>query len=303
MLELAWTVTELGMNDLAEDDAEEQMGTKSKYWVRLPDDDRLWLMKLSRVANDGFTSGEDWAEWLVQHLAALLGVPAATIRPSRFEGSRACVSRSMLSGPDERLEHGNSLLAGAVPDYTQVKGHNVNYTVGNVKAALDGVRPPTENVELSDFTAYDAWCGYVVMDAWLAAQDRHDENWAVIQRDDLRCLAPSFDHGNALGFQLRDDARLRHLQEDTLATWASRGASRQFADRPTLVGLALSALRLASLQAQQFWIERLDAVITSDVESVVSAVPTDTMSEVGHTFVVRLLEENRRRLLDGYKSR
>lgn len=299
-----WDPIALTAADLAEN-PEEQMGTKDKGWVSLPGDDRLWLMKIARKAEfDGVVAGEDWAEWLVHHLAGLIGLPTATVRPATYGGRRASVSRNVLSGDAERLEHGNNLLAGALPSYVQkAKGENPDYSPLNVRKALDEVAPPVEVAANARLSAYDVWAGYLILDAWLAGQDRHDENWAAIIATDHQRLAPSFDHGNALGFLLRDDERQRRLAESQgVRNWAARGRSRHFAGRPALRDLAFEALLLASPEARAHWIDRLDAVDLGYAESLIEQVPGDTMSEVGRSFVLSLLEINRGRLLDGYRS-
>ena len=288
-----------------ETETDEQMGSKEKWWVDLPWDDRQWLLKLSRLdGRDGTVSGEDWAEWAVHHLANLLGVPSATIRPARLEGRRGIVSQSVLRDRLEYLDHGNSVLSAKFPDYDQsAQGENPGYTPAAVRAALDGVGPPSGTGLEDGFTAFDVWAGYLVLDAWVSGRDRHHENWAVALRGDERRLAPSFDHGNALGFQERDERRERMLNDgEHLERWIERGTSRHFLGKPPLVRLALSSLALASPQAQRHWIGRLAAVDRDEVASLLSAVPADIMTEVTHTFIVRLLETNRRRLLDGYSG-
>ena len=141
------------------------------------------------------------------------------------------------------------------------------------------------------------------MDAWTAGRDRHHENWAVVLRGEERRLAPSFDHGNALGFQERDDRRQRMLEDQAhLNRWVERGQSRHFAGKPQLTDLAQAALDLASPSSRAYWLDRLDAVTDDDVQSIVSAVPDTIMSVVTRTFLVRLLAMNRRRLLDGYSG-
>lgn len=285
------------------DEAPEPMGTKEKFWVALPSSDRAWLLKLARLdAHDGTVSGEDWAEWLVHHLAALVEVPTAELFPATLDERRAVLSRSVLRDDREYLDHGNSVLAAVFPGYDQgVKGENPNYTPAAVSTALDGVQPPSGVALPGYFTAFDAWTGYVMMDAWVAGRDRHHENWAVILRGVDRYLAPSFDHGNALGFQERDDRRRRMLDDPQhFERWAERGRSRHFAGRPGLVAVALQSMRLASPGAGTHWLDRLAAVDSDAVESIVNAVPDEIMSEVTRRFVVRLLLTNRRRLLDGY---
>lgn len=294
-----WDEVELTNDDLDEVNPMEQMGTKEKNWVRLADDERRWLVKVARVDDiDATPSGEDWAEWLVPHLATLIGVPCATVRPATFNGARASVSRQVMPDGDE-LVHGNSLLSAADPAFTSVRGgENRDYTPARVRVALKTTRAP---IEMEPFDAYDVWCGYLVMDAWLAGQDRHDENWAAIRSADTLRLSPSFDHGNALGFLLRDDERERRLREpDGVERWAARGRSRHFSGRPTLVALAHEALGLASCEAREHWKTRLQAVTTSEVSSAAQHVPDERMSPVARRFVTRLLEINRRRLLDDY---
>lgn len=210
-----------------EADTDEQMGSKEKWWVELPWDDRPWLLKLSRLdANDGTVSGEDWAEWAVHHLAGLISVPTAVIRPATLEGCRGIVSQSVLKDRLEYLDHGNSVLSARFPRYDQsVQGENPGYTPRAVRTALEGVGPPGD-IESKASSAFDAWAGYLVLDAWVAGRDRHHENWAVTLRGDERRLAPSFDHGNALGFQERDERRQRMLDDrDHLNRWIERGTS------------------------------------------------------------------------------
>ena len=287
-------------------EADEPMGSKEKWWVELPTfGDRQWLLKLARLDElDGTVSGEDWAEWTVHQLAEQLGVPSATIRPAILEGRRAIVSRSVLRDSLEYLDHGNSVLSARFADYDQsIQGENQGYTVAAVQHALEEVGPPADIDWPGDFTAFDVWTGYLLMDAWVAGRDRHHENWAVILRGGERRLAPSFDHGNALGFQERDERRVRMLgDEPHMMRWVERGTSHHFAGKPKLTELAWSALRLASPAARRFWLDRLDSISEDEVRSVVSQVPRAIMSEVTHTFVVRLLATNRRRLLDGYSG-
>jgi hypothetical protein len=283
--------------------ADEPMGTKEKFWVRLPDDDRLWLFKLARESNE-LVRGEDWAEWIVHQLATLIGVPSAEIHPALWDEQRGIISRSMLSGLTEELVHGNSVLFGHNPRYDQqALRENPGYTPAAVRDALTGVSSPASAPELAAFSGYDVWAGYLLLDAWTAGRDRHHQNWALIRVGTERRLAPSFDHGNALGFAETDEARQRLLDDESkFARWLARGKSHHFAGRPSLVDLAIEALGLATPEAAEYWIERLNAVDEHAVKDVVEAVPENVMSALASRFVVRLLGANRRRVLDGYRA-
>lgn len=249
-------------------------------------------------------NGEDWAEWLVHYLATLLEMPTASILPAQWGGRRGILSRSVLHHGGERLDHGNSVLSARFADYDQSRtGENPGYTVAAVKEALEGVGPPVEVKWPSSFTAYDVWAGYLLLDAWVAGRDRHHENWAVILSGEDRRLAPSFDHGNALAFQERDARQAWILNdEERFSRWLNRGTSRHFRGKPHLVDLALQALSLASPVARSHWFEKLSTCSEDSVQALLYEVPDDIMSETSRIFAVRLLEETRRRLLNGHEN-
>lgn len=298
-----WDRLTLELHDLDTEDPEEQMGSKEKNWVRIPDDDRRWLVKVARTDDhDGTISGEDWAEWSVQHVAALLGVPTARVRPALFQGNRATASRSILRDDTESLIHGNELLSARFGDYNQaIRGENPGYTLAAVQAALAGLPGPAELDP--NLTAFDAFAGYLTCDALVSGRDRHHENWGLIRHGDSRQLAPSFDHGNALGFQERDDRRVRMLaNEDHLLRWLARGTSQHFAGKPRLTDLAVEALGMASSAGRRFWWDRLRSFDLDAAREIFEAIPDDVMSEVSRRFVSSLISTNRRRLLDGYQT-
>lgn len=280
------------------DDADEPLGTKDKFWVQESDGTK-WLFKLAREKH-GVVRGEDWAEWLVHGLANLLGVPTACVRPARWNGRRGIISRSVVAA-DQRLEHGNELLAGVDPAYDMdAFRRNVGYTVEAVRMSLEGVGAPVGSPDLEQLSGFDVWAGYVVLDAWVAGRDRHHENWAAVRDDEGRWLAPSFDHGNALGFQESDAVRAELAEHpDRLLTWARRGRSHHFAGRPTLVAVAKEALDLASAEGVNLWRTRLDMVQTRAVQELLDLVPSDLLSVPSRRFCLRLLQLNRRRVLDG----
>ncbi|WAX56206.1 hypothetical protein M6B22_16925 [Jatrophihabitans cynanchi] len=276
--------------------SDEPLGTKEKFWVTDPGGKR-WLFKFTRVVH-GAVRGEDWAECLVAELARLVGVPTAAVRLATCGGRRGVLSRSVV-GEGERLEHGNELLASLDPGYDrEAPRENPGYTIEAIKAALNGIAAPRDIHEFADLTAFDTFAGYLMLDAWVAGRDRHHENWAAIRSETGRWLAPSFDHGNALGFQESDENRRRKLDApDGVRLWAERGRSQHFAGRPPLVRLAGDGLALAAPRAAAFWRARLEAVTVADVENAVNFVPQELLSVVGRSFCTRLLLVNRERLL------
>ncbi|GAA2349477.1 hypothetical protein GCM10009854_28850 [Saccharopolyspora halophila] len=280
------------------DETEEQLGTKEKYWVRDPAG-TSWLFKYARL-RDGVVRGEDWAEWVAHQLGELIGVPTVEVRPALHGDKRGIVSRSLVPSGC-RLEHGNELLRRVDPDYDpELSRPNPRYTPEAVRRCLNDVLPPERHDDLSRFTAFDVWCGYLLLDAWIGGRDRHHENWAAVTGGTERWLYLSYDHGNCLGFQEKDSKRRSCVEHpDQLMTWVRKGRSHHFAGQPTLVEIARGALALAEPEARCYWLERLAAVKRIELEALVQRVPASIMSDPARSFCVELLTVNRRRVLDG----
>lgn len=282
---------------------DEPLGTKDKFWVRNPVTREPWLFKFARVTG-GRQMGEDWAEWIVHHIASHIGLPSAVVLPATCESRRGIVSKDVgdsLAG--QRLVHGNSLLGVSDPSYDGTLGRtNPGYTPAAVAAALKGVDPPIGwgTPRLSGFSV---WSGYLVLDALVAGRDRHHENWGAIRDGRRLHLAPSYDHGNALGFQ-EPESRAAELaaSPERLASWLARGKSHHFAGRPTLVALAIEALKLAGEEAQLYWAGRIDELDHGEVRAMLDAVPPQIMSEAARTLALNIVIENRRRLIDAFDS-
>jgi len=282
----------------ADSEFEEPLGGKEKFWFTGPDGHR-YLFKYARCDDDGSNiRGEDWAEWAVAELAALVGVPTATTLPAYCNGRRGILSKSVVSG-SERLVHGNELLARAIPGYdADTERHNPGYHVDAIQAALADVAAP-KDCGPSVQSAFDALAGYLMLDAWVAGRDRHHENWAVITDAGPPRLAPSYDHGNALGFQ-EPETKIGVLAVDDprLCDWLQRGKSHHFAGKPTLIDVAVDALSRATPKARNYWLNRLSNVQVVDLRAILDDVPSSFMSDLGRKFRVRLLVHNRERILD-----
>ncbi|AZZ56552.1 hypothetical protein [Rathayibacter iranicus] len=280
------------------DGMDEPLGTKEKFW--LVEESDLWLFKFARQRG-GETRGEDWAEWVSFHLARLLAVPCAQVRPATVGGRRGIMSRNVIErDKSQRLEIGNSLLSQSDRHYDPTRRRpNERYTVEAVRRALDGVDAPAGFGAVAGMSGFDVWAGYLLFDAWVAGRDRHDENWAVIAGRGHRMLSPSFDHGNALGFQETEEKRAACLADSALFDrWVQKGRSHHFAGKPLLVDVARDALELAAPNARDFWLAQLSAVDPSAVREILTAVPTGLMSAACASFTEGLLDTTRRRILD-----
>lgn len=124
------------------------------------------------------------------------------------------------------------------PDKQQFKVRQ--HTVDAVANAVSIFRPPlpkwSTNLPSDVLSALDVFVGYVMLDAWIANQDRHHENWgAIVSRESPNAgpflsLAPTFDHAAGLARNLSDRDRQERLstrdRNHNIGAFAERGRSR-----------------------------------------------------------------------------
>jgi hypothetical protein len=286
--------------------ADETSGAEAKYWLVEPGTGERWLFK-SVTIKEGHVHGEDWAEKAVAHLASLLGVPCATVEMAHLRGTEGCISADLRPRNCE-LQPGQVLLEERqAPGYVHGMGRShPGHSLENIRRVLDGALSPPGCELPFGATAFDVFAGYLVLDAWVANRDRHDNNWAVLRpigqsADPLR-LCGSYDHASSLGFNVLDEKRSRMLDDPAgVRRWCGRGYADRFERAPgqsrlTLVDIAAQALRLCSRAARDHWLRKLEGIDEDKARDIVARVPR--MSDPARSFAEEILAVNRRRVLD-----
>lgn len=160
-------------------------------------------------------SGEHWAEKIACEICRNLGIPHAEYDFATYRGRCGVVTPSFVPASG-RLVLANELLGKFVPRYeTERKFKHSQHTIGRALTLvkISGIMPPQlQVVHASISTASDYFIGYLVLDALIANQDRHHENWGVIlgPNGDVS-LAPTFDHGSSLARNETDENRVARL--------------------------------------------------------------------------------------------
>jgi hypothetical protein len=98
-----------------------------------------------------------------------------------------------------------------------------------------------------------------------------------------------------------DQTSSRLVEQDRVTAWCEKGTAWRFEHDPsrpvpTLVETAAKALQAASPEARCYWLEQLRQVERDAVLHVLARVPR--MSDPARTFAGKVLEVNRRRILD-----
>jgi hypothetical protein len=287
------------------------LGTKRKFWFS--ENNRRMLFKAEERGTGG-----DWAEKLACELCRRVGLPHVKYElAAEYDGDNYLypgVVCPHFAPTPQSLVLGNQLLLAHDPAYPRQRRRKYQvraYTVDAVLQCVQKLAPPAWNwiavVPAGIETALDVFAGYVMLDAWIANQDRHHENWAAIgspEESGLR-LAPTFDHGAALARNTLDEERNERLESRDegrrVAHFASRARSAFYAttaDSRTLGTLeAFGRFAQAAPAAAKIWMERIRGVTREEIEAIVMEVPPDRMSDVARRFTLELIMANQERLL------
>lgn len=285
----------------------EQLGTKRKFWF-IDEHDRRMLFKAEERG-----SGEDWAEKIACELAARLGLPHVhydlAVEIGTHTPGVVCESCATSTWS---LVMGNELLLSRDPGYPSDEGRKYKVREHTVDAVVEAVQglclPPAvwcEYLPKGVESALDVFVGYVMLDAWVANQDRHHQNWAALKNGASLCLSPTFDHGASLARNLIDKERAERLstrdsnRKVEAFVLKARSAFYQSPTSSKSLGTLEAWLSFASRSpdAAKKWLDRLNEITDDIVARLVDQVPTHRMSPVCREFTRKLLHENKARLL------
>lgn len=272
--------------DIPQDSREdiEQLGSKPKFWVSLPDG--RWLFKVARP-----NTGEDWAEKVAAELASHVGIEAAQVELATYLDLRGCVSRNFITlETGEALIHGNELLATGVYGYDKTKiMRQSNHTVDNIVASvMHFARPDIARQMLLRLSEY------MVFDALIGNTDRHHENWGFRFRlghaegEFPLSIAPSFDHASSLGRECLDERCNKILRENRVADYVRAGRGGVYWQATDAKGASpLKLVELASAKYPKYFAPALDKLCKLNEDNawqIISRIPAHRASDVSKQF-------------------
>ena len=269
----------------------EDMGTKTKFWYRDPDEDANWLFKYSRP-----NTGEHWSEKIVAEVASVLGVRHAKVELAEFEGDRGAATESFARG-GRSLYHGNQMLKWIVSGYEpRRRFRQSQHTLANIFEGMDRVFVRPE----AAIRAKSSIASYIVLDALIGNTDRHHENWGLLLRREgdgrKGFVAPSFDHASSLGRELLDERRDRFLKENRVGGYAEKGRGAIYWSEderrgPSPLELVRRAVRTYPdlFRPAALKLAEIDESVFSEI---VERIPSDWMTFLAREFAVKLLYYN-----------
>ncbi len=275
---------------------EEDMGTKDKFWCRVPDDERQWLFKYPRPA-----TGEHWAEKIAAEFGQLMGCKVARVELAVFGGTQGSMTRNIRGNDRQSIVHGNELL-GCFQGYEKDKMRAQSlHTFGNIVTSLER--------RCGSSLCSQCLCdlsGYLVLDAWIGNTDRHHENWALLRTEadgdnegPSYEMCPSFDHASSLGRELTDTRRAEFCAENRFDAYRYHKKARGAIFWKSTDAKPLHTIELVRRANQGYpecfepWRIALSKVERAACEAAIDRIPEGWMSDESRRFVLPVTERNR----------
>lgn len=287
--------------DEDEIDAQEQLGSKQKFWCQISGSDSQWLFKFSQEH-----TGQHWSEKVAAEIADLVSMQHAQVELAIFDGCIGSIGESIARNGRE-LFHGNQLLGGLVTGYDRDATYkHRDHTVTNIVSSLQKFFVKEEGFK----AACSQLFGYFLFDALIGNTDRHHENWAISYRkgDDetFKFIAPSFDHASSLGRELRDESsgrsRKKILQNKAMESYARRSYGAIYIsenDRKAATTLGLAAFLIKNYRSESKGMyDKICSLEVDDFVRIIENVPNMYMSDVAKEFANELLKFNLKSLKD-----
>lgn len=283
----------------------EQLGTKRKFWFQDDVDKKFKLFKIGRPG-----TGENWVEVVVANICELLEIPHAKYEFARWNDYLGTISENFV--PEEgRLVHGNEVLAKT---YKTVDS-NVNYPIDEYKVREYQLKfvclimknfpaqLPLNYINEACKTCFDVFISYIMLDCLISNGDRHHENWAFIAYKSEIYLSPTYDHASGLGCRESDEIKAKRLQsrdKNYQVKHFVKRAQTPFFNKDKML-TTLEAFALCANYEKDialYWLQKVEALDLEKVRNIFDKIPSNLISNTSIEFAIKVLEENKIRLLE-----
>lgn len=288
-------------------DSLEQLGTKEKFWFTYKNN--KYLFKYTKSV-----TGEHWSEKCAEEICKVLGIPHATYDIGLCGDRWGVISPNFIPH-NFRMVMGNEVLHNHTPGYpkpvsdiekqVRVREHTVTRVISCLENKI--LPPIFHNYDISGLTAGDVFCGYLMLDVLISNQDRHHENWAIMQDDQSgkRYLCPTYDHAASLGREMTDREKNERLNTKdinrSISKFVTKARSELFrTQKDTKRLLTIEAFEEAvktRKEVMNFWISKLHDLNDECLKDIFARLDEKCISEVSRKFAFEMVKENRKRLL------
>ncbi|MCC5803558.1 HipA domain-containing protein [Rossellomorea vietnamensis] len=276
----------LDISDWNVDETLVASGTREKFWVVDPKSNNKFLFKLPKEG-----TGEIWAEKVAAEVGAQLNLDTMDVNIASYNGRKGLLLKNFIKYGEEEFFDGGDLLKTVIEDFDV---YNLeDYNIENIMSSLEPFNLEGDMIKV------------ILFDALIANQDRHCENWGVIQKEGEVSFAPIFDNGASLGYN-NSEYRINLMFEDRMMFEAFTNKSK------TIIGIGVQKkpkIRSFLPQLYQLYpdvvkkeINRFQYLQVDVIKHILKGIPLDVMSLTEKEWVEKILLYRKEWIIDLLKE-
>src|SRR5699024_1123215 len=234
-------------------------------------------------------TGGHWAEYIASEIGKGIGFNTVNVFLAKDSKNIGTISRNFRLNSSVFYE-GGDLFLGSFSDFDRESLNH--YELPNILNILDNLSLTEEFVFVP------------VFDTLIANNDRHCDNWGVLQQQDFIKLAPIYDNGSSLGFNVKPSKMSQMLTDNRmLEGFCNRGKScigLPQKKKPKHFQLLLY-LQEEYPHTIKEAMELVNNLNVNLILKVLNTIPNEVMSDLEKSWVQHLLMYRKKWILNWYE--
>lgn len=266
-------------------------GTREKRWLKHEDiSPDTFLFKLPKA-----TTNEAWAEKVTSEIGKKLGFNMMDVDFATNNDTNAVLLKNFSPG-SKTMADGGEIISAFLNDFDP--DSLVGYSIENIIKSL------SKHPLLGNSNFESEFISMCIFDAFVANQDRHCENWAIILNS-TSYFAPIYDNGASLGFNSSKDKMLKMISDKNMLNAFNNRSKTLIEVEGKKKPKALTLLSyLKKLYPEKFKKEmtKIFSFNEGDIIHILEQVPNDFMNDLEKEWVQCLLISRRNWLCEWYEE-
>jgi hypothetical protein len=256
-------------------------GTRVKKWLMEPETNQLVLAKWPKI-----DTGEIYAEKISSEIGHYIDIPVMRAEIGMLEGKLVVLAFNFLNTGEVLLEGGDFF-----EEYDRERQLNrlpPNYTFQRIKAILESESLISQFIDM------------LLLDCLIFNSDRHQDNWGICRKDGESRLAPVYDNGSSLGWNLTDDY-LNKIYNDPrqYEAFIYRASTHIGSYKPVCRHFELMQ-HLKQEEAILFSnsLDKIAIINEQSIQEIINDIPDQLMSDLRKNIIIQILLRRRNLLVE-----